>query len=68
MTSFQPAIEIFDIRNFAAPVKTAELALPTRPGSAPSRTTSASKDGKRAYSAALPQGVVIDTTNPAARA
>ena len=29
MTSFQPAIEIFDIRNFAAPVKTAELALPT---------------------------------------
>ena len=32
MTSFQPAIEVFDISNLAAPRKTGELALPTRPG------------------------------------
>jgi hypothetical protein len=65
MTSFQPAIEIFDISNFAAPVKTAELALPTRPGlGTESHDISFSKDGTRAYSAALSQGVVIDTTNP----
>ena len=64
ITSFQPAIEIFDITNFAAPVKTAELALPTRPGlGTESHDISFSKDGSRAYSAALSQGVVIDTTN-----
>ncbi len=65
ITSFQPAIEIFDITNFAAPVKTAELALPTRPGlGTESHDISFSKDGSRAYSAALSQGVVIDTANP----
>ena len=65
MTSFQPAIEIFDIRNFAAPVKTAELSLPTRPGlGTESHDISFSKDGTRAYSAALSQGVIIDSTNP----
>jgi hypothetical protein len=66
ITSFQPAIEIFDISNFAAPVKTGELALPTRPGlGTESHDISFSRDGTRAYSAALSQGVVIDTTNPA---
>ena len=66
ITSFQPAIEIFDISNFAAPVKTGELALPTRPGlGTESHDISFSKDGTRAYSAALSQGVVIDTTSPA---
>src|SRR5215210_8061665 len=65
ITSFQPAIEIFDISNFAAPVKTAELALPTRPGlGTESHDISFSSDGSRGYSAALSQGVVIDTTNP----
>ena len=65
ITSFQPAIEIFDISNFAAPAKTAELALPPRPGlGTESHDISFSKDGTRAYSAALSQGVVIDTTNP----
>jgi hypothetical protein len=65
ITSFQPAIEIFDITNFAAPVKTAELALPTRPGlGTESHDISFSSDGSRGYSAALSQGVVIDTTNP----
>jgi hypothetical protein len=66
ITSFQPAIEVFDISNFAAPLKTAELALPTRPGlGTESHDISFSHDGTRAYSAALSQGVVIDTTNPA---
>jgi hypothetical protein len=67
MTSFQPAIEVFDISNFAAPRKVTELAIPTRPGlGTESHDISFSKDGKRAYSAALSQGVIIDTANPAA--
>jgi hypothetical protein len=66
ITSFQPAIEIFDISNFAAPVKTAELSLPTRPGlGTESHDISFKRDGTRAYSAALSQGVVIDTEDPA---
>ena len=32
ITSYQPAIEIFDISNFAAPTKVSELALPTPAG------------------------------------
>ena len=67
ITSFQPAIEIFDIGNFAAPEKVGELALPTRPGlGTESHDITFSDDGNRAYSAALSQGVVIDTTDPAA--
>ncbi|MGH2823814.1 MAG: LVIVD repeat-containing protein [Thermoleophilaceae bacterium] len=67
MTSFLPAIEIFDISNFAAPAKVGELALPTRPGlGTESHDITFSDDGNRAYSAALSQGVVIDTTDPAA--
>ncbi len=66
ITSFQPAIEVFDIRNFAAPVKVKELNLPTRPGlGTESHDISFSKNGQRAYSAALSQGVVINTANPA---
>jgi hypothetical protein len=66
ITSFEPAIEVFDISNFAAPVKTKELALPTRPGlGTESHDISFGKGGTRAYSAALSQGVVIDTTNAA---
>jgi hypothetical protein len=67
MTSFQPAIEVFNISSFAAPVKVTELALPTRPGlGTESHDITFSDDGRRAYSAALSQGVVIDTTKPAA--
>jgi hypothetical protein len=67
ITSFQPAIEIFDIGNLAAPAKVGELALPTRPGlGTESHDITFSDDGNRAYSAALSQGVVIDTTDPAA--
>jgi hypothetical protein len=66
ITSFQPAIEVFDISNFATPVKVKELSLPTRPGlGTESHDISFRSDGGRAYSAALSQGVVIDTTNPA---
>ncbi len=62
-----PAIEVFDITNFAAPVKVTELALPTFPGlGTESHDITFKSDGTRAYSAALSQGVVIDTTNPAA--
>jgi hypothetical protein len=65
ITSFQPAIEIFDISDPAAPVQAGELALPPRPGlGTESHDITFSDDGKRAYSAALSQGVVIDTRNP----
>ena len=47
--------------------RSAELALPTRPGlGTESHDISFSKDGTRGYSAALSQGVIIDTRNPAA--
>ncbi len=66
MTSFQPAIEVFDISNLAAPVKTGELALPTRPGlGTESHDITFNTEGDRGYSAALSQGVVIDTSDPA---
>ena len=66
ITSFQPAIEVFDISNFAAPTKVKELELPTRPGlGTESHDISFKSDGTRAYSAALSQGVVINTENPA---
>ena len=66
MTSFQPAIEVLDISNLAAPHKAAELALPTRPGlGTESHDITFDKSGDRAYSAALSQGVVINTANPA---
>ena len=66
ITSVQPAIEIYDISNFATPHKVKELALPTRPGlGTESHDISFNKAGDRAYSAALSQGVIINTTNPA---
>ena len=66
MTSYQPAIEIFDISNPSAPVKAGELELPPRPGlGTESHDITFNESGDRAYSAALSQGVIIDTTNPA---
>jgi hypothetical protein len=66
ITSIQPAIEVFDISNFAAPTLTSELSLPTRPGlGTESHDITFHKSGNRAYSAALSQGVVIDTEDPA---
>ena len=65
ITSFRPAIEYFDISNPKAPVKAGELPLPTRPGlGTESHDIGFSTDGTRAYSAALSQGVIIDTTDP----
>jgi hypothetical protein len=66
ITSVQPAIEVFDISNPGAPAKVGELALPTRPGlGTESHDVTFSDDGARAYSAALSQGVIIDTRDPA---
>jgi hypothetical protein len=66
MTSVLPAIEIFDISDPHAPVSAGELDLPTRPGlGTESHDITFSDDGARAYSAALSQGVIIDTRNPA---
>ena len=61
-----PAIEVFDITNFAAPAKVNELELPIHPGlGTESHDITFKSDGTRGYSAALSQGVVIDTTDPA---
>jgi len=66
ITSIQPAIEIYDISSFATPHKVKELALPTRPGlGTESHDITFNTAGDRAYSAALSQGVIINTTNPA---
>jgi hypothetical protein len=65
ITSVQPAIEVFNISNFAAPRKVNELALPTRPGlGTESHDITFNAKGTRAYSAALSQGVIIDTSSP----
>ena len=67
ITSYEPAIEVFDISDFAAPRKVTELALPLRPGlGTESHDITFNEAGDRAYSAALSQGVIIDTSDPAA--
>jgi hypothetical protein len=67
ITSLQPAIEVFDITDLASPRKAGELALPTRPGlGTESHDITFNEAGDRAYSAALSQGVIIDTSDPAA--
>ncbi len=66
ITSIDPAIEVFDISNFAAPTQVAALTLPVRPGlGTESHDITFNADGSRAYSAALSQGVVINTEDPA---
>ena len=66
ITSIQPAIEVFDISDPGAPRSVGELTLPPRPGlGTESHDITFSDDGKRAYSAALSQGVIIDTRDPA---
>ncbi len=60
------AIEIYDITDFAAPRLAKTLALPPRPGlGTESHDITFNASGTRAYSAALSQGVIIDTTSPA---
>jgi hypothetical protein len=65
ITSVLPAIEYTDISNPFQPGRTGEIALPTRPGlGTESHDITFNEDGSRAYSAALSQGVILDTTNP----
>ena len=67
ITSTQPAIEYTDISDPVHPGATKELTLPTRPGlGTESHDITFNEDGSRAYSAALSQGVIIDTTDPGA--
>ena len=67
ITSAMPAIEVYDIRDFAKPELATELALPTRPGlGTESHDITFNASGSRAYSAALSQGVIINTEDPAA--
>ena len=67
ITSFQPAIEVFDIRALDRPKKIAEVPLPTRPGlGTESHDITFNEQGTRGYSAALSQGIILDTTDPAA--
>jgi hypothetical protein len=67
MTSALPAIEYTDISDPFKPGATREVALPTRPGlGTESHDITFSTDGTRAYSAALSQGVILDTTDPGA--
>lgn len=59
-------IEVVDIRDLSAPEQVAFVALPIRPGlGTESHDITFSADGTRAYSAALSQTVIIDTTDPA---
>ncbi|MBW3657045.1 MAG: hypothetical protein KY457_00285, partial [Actinobacteria bacterium] len=62
-------IEIFDITDLANPEHVTTFALPVRPGlGTDSHDLTFNSDGTRAYSAALSQTVIIDTTNPEAPA
>jgi hypothetical protein len=67
ITSVQPAIEYTDISDPFHPGRTGEIALPPRPGlGTESHDITFNEDGSRAYSAALSQGVILDTTSPGA--
>jgi hypothetical protein len=59
-------IEVVDIRDLSAPEQVAFVPLPIRPGlGTESHDITFNADGTRAYSAALSQTVIIDTTDPA---
>ena len=61
------AIEITDITDLRHPVSLPALTLPQRPGlGTDSHDITFNADGTRAYSAALSQGLIIDTSEPAA--
>ena len=66
VTTFQPAIEVADISNIEHPKEITQVPLQYRPGlGSESHDISFSPDGKRAYSAAVSQGVILDTSDPA---
>jgi hypothetical protein len=59
-------IEVVDIRDLSAPEQVAFLPLPIRPGlGTESHDITFSSDGDRAFSAALSQTVIIDSSDPA---
>jgi hypothetical protein len=66
-TALSAAIEVTDITDLTAPKPVTTLRLPARPGlGTESHDITFSADGTRAYSAALSQTVIIDTSKPAA--
>ena len=67
INSTAPTITIFDIRNPAKPVKLQDYAIPFVPASlgSESHDITFNVEGTRAYSAALSQTLILDTTDPA---
>ena len=66
ITSIQPAIEVIDITDIKHPQTIGEVALKTLPGlGTESHDIVFSEDGKRAYTAALSHGEILDTSDPA---
>jgi hypothetical protein len=63
-----PGIEVYDISDLAKPKRVGVLTLPLVPASlgTESHDITFNADGTRAYSAALSQGVIIDTSKPEA--
>jgi hypothetical protein len=66
-TSTSPTIEVWDVSNVKSPAKVHTLSLPVVPTSlgSESHDVTFDADGDRAYSAAISQTLVLDTTNPA---
>jgi hypothetical protein len=65
ITSLEPAIEIADISDPAAPKAAGSVALKVFPGlGTESHDITFSPDGTRAYTAALSHGEILDTTDP----
>ena len=66
LTSTMPTITIFDIRDAAVPRKVQDFPTPFVPASlgSESHDITFSPDGTRAYSAALSQSLILDTTDP----
>jgi hypothetical protein len=67
-TSTDPTIEVWDVSEVKSPTKVHTLHLPVVPTSlgSESHDITFDADGDRAYSAAISQTLVLDTTNPAA--
>jgi hypothetical protein len=64
-TALTAGIEVFEISDPANPVHVGDLSLPVRPGlGTESHDITFNADGTRAYSAALSQTVIIDTSSP----